>query len=172
MTKRTPNLQRVLEWHPTTQQGEAYRTTAEGVEDGGGLTAAEVDAIVTLAQLMVIADDRVSDDEFDVFEALTAHLANGDGTAAKRIAGLVRKLDDAPRDPESIEARARAAATELKRPSAKAIGYKAAYLTRVWDLDANPDEDDLDDLLIEALALSPDEAKELAQQVNEALMVG
>lgn len=172
MTKRTPNLQRVLEWHPTAQEGDAYRTTAQAVDDGGPLTTAEVDAIVTLAQLMVIADDRVSDDEFDVFEALAAHLAAGDGAATKRIAGLVSKLDDAPRDPASMEARARAAASELKRPSAKAIGYKAAYLTRVWDLDANPDEDDLDDLLIEALALSPDEAKELAQQVNEALMVG
>lgn len=172
MTKRTPNLQRVLEWFPAAQEGDAYRTTAQAVDDGGPLTAAEVDAIMTLAQLMVIADDRVSDDEFDVFEALSAHLAKGDARATKRIAGLVRKLDDAPRDPASMEARARAAASELKRPSAKAIGYKAAYLTRVWDLDANPDEDDLDDLLIEALALAPDEAKELAQQVNEALMVG
>lgn len=172
MTKRTPNLQRILQWFPTAQQGEAYRTTAQAVEDGSTLTAAEVDAIVTLAQLMVIADDRVTDDEFDVFEALTGHLAAGDAAATKRIAALVQKLDDAPRDPENMEARTRKAASALTRPSAKAIGYKAAYLTRVWDLDANPDEDDLDDLVIEALALSPDEAKELAQQVNEALMVG
>lgn len=172
MTKRTPNLQRILQWFPTAQQGEAYRTGAETAEDGSSLATTEVDAILTLAQLMIIADDRVTNDEFDVFEALTAHLAGGDAAATKRIAGLVRKLDDAPRDPASIEARARAAAAELKRPSVKAIGYKAAYLTRVWDLDASPDEDDLDDLLIEVLALSPDEAKELAQQVNEALMVG
>ena len=171
MTKRTPNLQRILQWFPAAQQGQAYRTTAEGAEDGSALTAAEVDAIVTLAQLMVIADDRVTDDEFDVFEALTAHLAADDGGATKRIGALVQKLDDAPRDPASIEARTRSAASALERPSAKAIGYKAAYLTRVWDLDTNPDEDDLDDLLIEALELSPDEAKELAQQVNEALMI-
>ena len=52
---------------------------------------------------------------------------------------------------------------------AREIAYKAAYAIRVSDLESNPDEENLADLLIEALGLD-EVAPDLENEVNEALM--
>lgn len=173
MTKRTPNFERLLAWVPIPIEGSpqesAYRATPDEADDGGKLTREETDAVVALAHLMATSDESVSDDESHAFYTLLAYLAGGDPEEQRRLEALAARLDDAR---GTIEDRARRAAAALRRPSAKARGYKAAYTVRVWDLEASPEEDELDDLLVEALGLRDEDAAELAQQVNEALMIG
>lgn len=69
----------------------------------------------------------------------------------------------------TVEERVHAIAKTLRRPLARELAYKAAYAIRVADLESNPDEEDLADLLIEALDLD-DVAPDLENEVNEALM--
>lgn len=163
MTKRSPNFGRILVARPPRSTGataSADEVRTEASRDAP-LAPAESDAIVTLSHLMATADDAVSDDESDAFAALLLYLAGGDAAEAKRLDALVERLDAAT---GSFEDRARAAAQVLQRRAARDSAYQAAYTIRVWDLESNPAEDELDDLLVSALGLTHDEAAELAQR--------
>jgi tellurite resistance protein len=160
MTKRTPNFERILAWHP--------RAGSEELDDGGPLVPPETDAVISLAYLMATADDDVSDDESHAFRALLDYLAGDDAAEKQRLEALAKRLANPQ---ASFEQRAKTAASTLRRPSAKDRAYKAAYTVRIWDLESNPEEDRYDDMLVAALGLRDDDAAELAQQVNEAIIV-
>ena len=55
------------------------------------------------------------------------------------------------------------------RMVARELAYKAAYAIRVGDLESNPDEEELSEILVEALGLG-EIAVDLESEVNEALI--
>lgn len=155
MTKRTADFARVLS---TSNSG-----SGEAGGDKGPLQGAEIDSVIELAYLMANADGSASFDELDSFRQLVNHL-RPEAKVADLLDSLGAKLDKA----ESIEERVRAAAKNLARPTARELGYKAAYTIAIFDLETNEDERDLDDLLVEVLGLSG-RVDELEAEVNEAL---
>lgn len=55
---------------------------------------------------------------------------------------------------------------------AREPAYKAAYAIRVGDLESNPDEEELGEILVEALGLGDLTADLESEVVNEALVAG
>jgi hypothetical protein len=151
VTKRTPNFAKILA--PSTQ------------DDPLPLTTDEAGAIVAIAYHMATANGDMSDDERGYWDALVDWLAAR--TDAKALAALVERLVGPAG--ASTEENIRAFAGVLKRRPAREVAYKATYALRVWDLESNPAEEEVDELLVEVLDLG-DSAPDLASEVNEALM--
>jgi uncharacterized tellurite resistance protein B-like protein len=164
VTKRTPNFEKILAPTKASRPGNegAYRST----DDTQELTADEAGAIVAIAYHMATADGVMAGDERDFWDALVEHFASK--TERSALAALVARLEQP--GGASTEENVRAFAAMIRRPSIRQMAYKAAYALRVWDLESNDDEDDLDDVLVEALAVG-EIAGDLANEVNEALMV-
>lgn len=150
MSKRTPNFARVLVPSPKS-------------DDAGPLRAEEIDAVIELGFLMANADGQASFDELESFRALVKHLKPD-----AKVSEVFDQLSDTLDKAESIEERVRALAPLLARPAARDLAYKAVYTVAVFDLETNEAERDLDDLLVEVLALS-DRVDDLELEVNEAL---
>lgn len=163
MTKRTPNFDSILAPSRSRKDDGGYRDTADVAE----LTADEAGAIAAIAYQMGSADGTLANDEREYWDALVTWLsARTDPKALRALAVKLEKGGDA-----TIEENVRAFAGMLRRPFARDVAYKAAYGLRIWDLEANDDEDELDEILVEALELGG-RAADLADEVNEALMAG
>jgi uncharacterized tellurite resistance protein B-like protein len=150
MSKRTPNFARILT--PSTKG-----------DDPGPLAGGEIDAAIELGFLMANADGTASFDELESFRALVKHLVP-DAKVGDVFDQLTDKLDKA----ENIEERVRAIAPLIPRPAARDLAYKAVYTIAVFDLETNEAERELDDLLVDVLALS-ERVDQLELEVNEAL---
>lgn len=175
MTRTTLPFARILdcslERRKTPQDG-AYRASAgpsdmPGVDDRRALDAAERDSVLEIALLMATANGSTSPEELSSLADLVAHLEG-----ARPLPGqLSTKLNAIEKRGigSTVEERVRAIAATLTRLLPRELAYKAAYAIRVSDLESNPDEEDLADLLIEVLALD-DLSADLENEVNEALM--
>jgi tellurite resistance protein len=161
-----------LERRKTPQDG-AYRASAgpsdppAGVDDRRALDPAERDSVLEIALLMATANGSTSPEELASLADLVAHLEG-----ARPLPGqLSTKLNAIEQRGigGTVEERVRAIAATLTRLLPRELAYKAAYAIRVSDLESNPDEEDLADLLIEVLALD-DLSADLENEVNEALM--
>lgn len=150
MSKRTPNFARVLV--PSAKS-----------DDAGALRGDEIDAVIELGFLMANADGQASFDELESFRALVKHLK-----PEAKVSAVFDQLSDTLDKAESVEERVRALAPLLARAAARELAYKAVYTVAVFDLETNEAERDLDDLLVEVLALS-DRVDDLELEVNEAL---
>jgi hypothetical protein len=131
------------------------------------LDAAERDAVLEIALLMATANGSTSPEELSSLGDLMAHLEGkrpGAGELSTKMNAIEKRGIVG-----TVEERVRAIAASLRRELARELAYKAAYAIRVSDLESNPDEEDLADLLIEALALG-DLAADLENEVNQALM--
>ncbi|CAN5305866.1 hypothetical protein BH09MYX1_BH09MYX1_15010 [soil metagenome] len=147
MAQRTVNFARVL-----------------ALPAGAELLESEIDAVLEIAYAMATANGHASFDELESFRALATYLKPGAGVS--EILDALAAAFDAS---ESMEHQVRGAASRLSRTVAQDAAYKAAYTVAVFDLETNEDERELDDLLIEVLALDGRvDALEVA--VNEALV--
>jgi hypothetical protein len=161
-------LDRSLERRRGTTDG-AYRNTAETADlhDRRELDAAEREAVLEIALLMATANGSTSPEELSSLGDLVAHLEGthpSPGALSTKMNAIEKRGIGG-----TVEERVRAIAATLRRVLARELAYKAAYAIRVSDLESNPDEEDLADLLIDALELG-EHAADLENEVNEALM--
>lgn len=153
MERRTPNFARILA--ATSQKSDG---------DFALLRGDEVDAVMELGFMMVNANGDASLDELESFRALVKYLQpNADVSLLLDLYG--ERLDGA----ESVQERVRAVATQLSRPTARELAYKAVYAVAVFDLETNEDERELEALIIEVLGLDEARADELALEATQAL---
>jgi hypothetical protein len=161
-------LDRSLERRKTPQE-DAYRAPAgaAGVDDRRELDPAERESVLEIALLMATANGSTSPEELSSLADLVAHL---EGTRPQPGA-LSTKMNAIEKRGigSTVEERVRAIAATLTRLLPRELAYKAAYAIRVSDLESNPDEEDLADLLVEVLALD-DLVADLENEVNEALI--
>ncbi|MDB4938917.1 MAG: hypothetical protein JWP87_5889 [Labilithrix sp.] len=163
MTRTTLPFGRILDG---SQDRHSSAGTGENA-DRHALDAAEREAVLEIALLMATANGSTSPEELASLGDLVAHLEGkrpGPGELSTKMNAIEQRGVGG-----TIEERVRAIAATLKRGLARELAYKAAYTIRVSDLESNPDEEDLADLLIEALELG-DLAADLENEVNEALM--
>jgi len=116
---------------------------------------------------MAVANGSTSPEEHTTIVALVTHLEGKEplpGTLSTKFGSIEKRGLGV-----SVEERVRAIAKPLRRALARELAYKAAYAIRVADLESNPDEENLADLLVEALHLD-EVAPDLENEVNEALM--
>ena len=106
------------------------------------------DHSLELAFLMANANGDASPDELEAFRALVTHLRPD-----ADIGALLEELGD-KLGAGSIGERVRAAAANLTRETARERAYKAVYAVAVFDLETNPDERELEDLILEVLGVS------------------
>ena len=161
-------LDRSLERRKSPEEA-AYRAPAADpdVDDRRELDAAERDGVLEIALLMATANGSTSPEELSSLSDLVTHLEGKKplpGQLSTKLAAIEKRGLGG-----TIEERVRVIGTSLKRLLARELAYKAAYAIRVSDLESNPDEEDLADLLIEVLELD-DIASDLENEVNEALM--
>ena len=161
-------LDRTLERRKTAQNA-AYRVSASAADtdDRRELDAAERDSVLEIALLMATANGSTSPEELSSLADLVAHL-EGTRPLPGQLSTKMNAIEKRGLG-GTIEERVRAIAGTLKRDLPRELAYKAAYAIRVSDLESNPDEEDLADLLIEVLALE-DVAADLENEVNEALI--
>ncbi len=139
----------------------------------GHFSDAETDAILEVAYLTSAADGRLSDEENESFRAIAARLR---GLAAGAPVDVTDPaLDElferyaVRQDHTDVATRLTALRAALQRPAARDLAYKVAYAMSLCDLETGDEADELDDLLIEALGLSDEDADALAGEVYEAL---
>jgi hypothetical protein len=136
-------------------------------DDRGELSGLERESVLEIALLMATANGSTSPEELSSLADLMGHLEGKrplSGALTTKLSAIeLRGLGG------TVEERVRAIAKTLRRALARELAYKAAYAIRVSDLESNPDEEDLADLLIEALNLD-EVAADLENEVNEALM--
>jgi tellurite resistance protein len=137
------------------------------VDDRGELSGLERESVLEIALLMATANGSTSPEELASLADLVGHLEGTKplpGALSTRLRSIeLRGLGG------TVEERVRAIAKTLRRALARELAYKAAYAIRVSDLESNPDEEDLADLLVEALELD-EVVPDLENEVNEALM--
>ena len=164
MTRTTLPFSRILDpGYPRVRS----KGSAEEVEDRGELSGLERESILEIALLMAIANGSTSPEEHSAIVALVTHLEGKEPLPG----ALSTKLDSIDKRGlgVTVEERVRAIAKTLRRALARELAYKAAYAIRVADLESNPDEENLADLLVDALRLD-EVAPDLENEVNEALM--
>jgi tellurite resistance protein len=152
-----------------TPQEAAYRAPdgPAGADDRRELDPAERESVLEIALLMATANGSTSPEELASLADLVAHLEGTrplPGALSTRMNAIEKRGIGG-----TVEERVRAIAASLTRLLPRELAYKAAYAIRVSDLESNPDEDDLADLLVEALALG-DVVADLENEVNEALI--
>ncbi len=164
MTRTTLPFSRILD---RSCPRERKKTPPSETDERGELAGLERESLLEIALLMATANGSMSPEELASLADLVAHLEGKKplpGALSTRLQSIeLRGLGT------TVEERVRAIAKTLHRPLARELAYKAAYAIRVADLESNPDEEDLADLLIEALDLD-DVAGDLENEVNEALM--
>jgi hypothetical protein len=146
------------------------RARAAGSDDvdRSPLSAAEIESVLEIALTMATANGNTSPEELDSLADLVAHL-RGKRPGPGELGGIMNAIQ--ARDVSaSVEERVKVIAKTLHRSVARELAYKAAYAIRVADLESNPDEEELGEILVEALALG-DLAADLENEVNEALIV-
>ena len=127
-----------------------------------------VDAVLELAYLGTAADGRLDDAELTAF-AEVAMLVVGGSKPANVDALLDRFAANV--EHEEIQARATALAKGLP-PELRELAFEIVVALGIADLDTSRDEMELEDMLMEALGLSPARADELTAKVYEAFNAG
>ena len=153
MDRRTPNFARILA--PASMRGDG---------DFASLRGEEIGAVMELGFMMVNANGDASLDELESFRALVKYL-DPSADVASLLDSYSEKLDKA----ESFEERVRMAAGLLSRKTSRELAFKAVYAVAVFDLETNPEERELEDLIVEVLGLPEARANELALEVTQAL---
>lgn len=174
VTRTTLPFARILDLS-IPRAGTAYRTPQEGAEadDRSSLTGPEREAVLEIAVLMASANGNTSLEELDSLADLVAHL-RGARPLPGELGDILKNIEKRDTSP-SVEERVHAIAATLARTAGgsrrlvRELAYKAAYAIRVADLESNPDEEELGEILVEALGLG-DLAADLESEVNEALV--
>lgn len=129
----------------------------------GKLTAAEAELVVAIAQLAVAADRVEDPDEEALFDQLASHIyAHANVATEPPHLGPVE-------DPERRIDHLRSHAAQLHGKASAALAYAVAYILSVSDMDLDPEEGDMLDILREALGLDEEKADDLLPVVSELI---
>jgi hypothetical protein len=143
----------------------------------GAIAPSDAEAILEIGYLSIAADGELRDEELASYRALAAELiARAKGATPRRGAELTDPALDAllrrfaaRSDASSPEERVRALAEKLTGEPARSLAYKIAFGLALCDFDAGREESDFDDLLVEALGLTEQQAEDLAAEVYTAV---
>jgi tellurite resistance protein len=140
------------------------------------LTNGEADAILEAAYLATAADGRLSREEHEAFRAVASSLrhivAGGSGRPAAlgdRDLDVLFERFAVLSEHAARTARLAAMRDRLGRTEVRELAYKVAFAMSLCDLDANDDEAEYDDELIETLGIEGERADVLAAEVYAAL---
>jgi hypothetical protein len=147
------------------------------------LTVGEVDAILEAAYLATAADGHLSAEEREAFRAVASglrHIAAGGPYRAGKPNPAVKLIADSDLDAlferyavrsDHVERAARVSAMRerLGKEPVRELAYKVAFAMSLCDLQANDDEAEYDDELIEAFGIDGDRADALAAEVYAVL---
>ena len=165
MTRTSLPFSRILD--RTVPRGRPPSGPGADVNDRGELSGLERESLLEIALLMATANGTTSPEELASLADLVGHFDGKKpqpGALAKKLSNIEQRGIGT-----TVEERVHAIAKTLARPLARELAYKAAYAIRVGDLESNPDEEDLSDVLVEALHLE-ELAGDLESEVNEALI--
>lgn len=131
--------------------------------------AAEADAVLEIAYLMTAVDGRLGEEELEAYREIVGAVR---GTKVKD-ADIDALLDRFAGNVETAEIaeRAKALAPRLSAAS-KDLAFKLAVALSLVDLDASRDEEDLTDLLAEALGIDDEKRDQLTGDVMAAFDAG
>ncbi len=137
------------------------------------LSKAEADGILEIAFLAIAADRKLHDEELVAFRAVAGRLRQLSGSASAptvsdRDFELILERFGPDLDREVAEEHLRARGAELTRPEARKLAYKVAYALALCDLETSDEEFEFDLQLIDALALTTEEADALEDEVLDA----
>ena len=136
-----------------------YRDTP----DRGKLTAAEAELVIAIAQLAVAADRVEDPDEKALFHQLAGHIY--EHASVSTTPPSLGPVEDAERRLDHL----RSHAAQLKGKPSAALAYSVAYILAISDMDLDPDEGLMLEILREALALDEAKADELLPVVSELI---
>ena len=137
------------------------------------LSKAEADGILEIAFLAIAADRKLHDEELVAFRAVAGRLRQLSGSASAptvsdRDFELILERFGPDLDREVAEEHLRARGAELTRPEARKLAYQVAYALALCDLETSDEEFEFDLQLIDALALTTEEADALEDEVLDA----
>jgi len=122
------------------------------------------DTVLELAYLITAADGRLDDAELEAFRKIAGNPSEKElDKLLDRFAGSVSHVE--------IEERVRELAKKLPA-DLKEDTFKLAVKLSLADMDQSPEEEDIQDTLIEAMGLSADRADELTAEVYGSLDAG
>jgi hypothetical protein len=137
------------------------------------LTAAEVDAILEVVYLAMVADGVLAEEEADAFVRTMLRLLGPHATESRvrRIMkSFERRLERGERCVAARCGRVDEVAAALRRKPARELAYKLAFVMSLSDLRTNELEFLFDQQLRESLGLSDARADELADEAAGAVI--
>jgi len=142
---------------------KAEVTNRETSQPHGKLSAADAELVVAIAQLAVAAD-RVDDpDEQALFQQLAGHIY--EHANVKTTPPTLGPVEDAEARIDHL----RTHAAQLQGKASAALAYSVAYILAISDMDLDPEEGELLDILREALGLDEEKAEDLLPIVSELI---
>ena len=127
------------------------------------LTPADAELVVAIAQLAVAAD-RVDDpDEQALFQQLAGHIY--EHANVKTTPPTLGPVEDAEARIDHL----RTHAAQLQGKASAALAYSVAYILAISDMDLDPEEGELLDILRDALGLDEEKADDLLPIVSELI---
>lgn len=127
--------------------------------------AEDADCILEIAYLMTAVDGRLGDEELEAYREVVTSVRGKAATVAdvddllNRFAGNV--------GPDEIGDRVRVLAPKVPE-ELRDLTFKIAMALTLVDLDSSRDEEELNDVLIEALGLDADRTDAIVQEVYSA----
>lgn len=131
--------------------------------------AVHADAVLEIAYLMTAVDGRLGDDELAAYGEVIAAV-RGKNPSNADVDALLDKFAGAT-EPDEIAERVRAIAPTMST-EIKQFAFKLAVALSLVDLDASRDEDDLVDVLAEALSIDDETRDSLTADVMTAFDAG
>ena len=127
--------------------------------------AEHADCILEIAYLMTAVDGRLGEEELEAYREVVTRIRGKAASLAdvddllNRFAGNV--------GPDEITDRVRVLAPKVPE-GLRDLTFKIAMALTLVDLDSSRDEEELNDVLIEALGLDPDRTDAIVQEVYSA----
>ncbi len=137
---------------------------AKVIPTGVKLTPTERDAVLEIAALAVATDKKIHEDEEAALRAIAARIGGDRKTVDALLGGA-----SSGQNRDVADKRLRELAAKLPGVGARELAYKAAYAVSLADLASSDEEFEFDLELIDALALSQDDADRLSAEVIQAL---
>jgi tellurite resistance protein len=128
------------------------------------LTAPEAELVVAIAQLAVAADRVEDPDERALFDQLAGHIYEHANLATTP--PTLGPVEDAERRIDHL----RSHAAQLQGKPSAALAYSVAYILAISDMDLDPDEGEMLEVLREALGLDEEKAEDLLPVVSELIV--
>lgn len=141
----------------------AYERFEPGHRTDGTLTAADAELVVAVAQHAVAADLVEDPDERALFDQLAGHVY-----AAAKLQTTPPTLAPLEDEEQRIE-QLRTHAMQLRGKGAAGLAYALAYILTIADLELNPDEMDVVEVLRQGLELDQEKADDLVATVSEII---